>query len=154
MGLPRDSDAGHVRYTRGFQNLTGQGTVSNSAGHFWRSLQRDLRGGPYRDVAVLPHWFWAIEAWRMKFFKFSLVEFDNEWFEHWSHELDISLCQVFSSVKKKFRSGGAIFCLVEKLQSKILIDFKEIIRDQNLITKEGRIFESPLCLRLGCGIKK
>ena len=44
-------------------------------------------------------------------------------------------------------------CFFRKMQSKILINCKENYNGYNPITKEGRIFESPLYLKLGssCG---
>jgi len=44
--------------------------------------------------------------------------------------------------------GKKKLCLVKKMQSKILINCKKIYNEYNPITKEGRIFESPLYLKL------
>jgi len=145
-----------VGYRGGFQNLVGYGAtcvVSNDTGHFWRSLRRDLRAGLWRDSAVLPCWFWAFRAQRKKLFKFFLVEFDNVRLVIDPMSLMLTCTTVFSSVEKTVPSGVAIFCLVKKLQSKIIVNCKENYNEYNLITKQERIFESPLCLKLdsSCG---
>ena len=46
-----------------------------------------------------------------------------------------------------------MYCLVRKMRNKILINCKENYNGYNPITKERRIFESPLCLKLNssCG---
>ena len=51
------------------------------------------------------------------------------------------------------RKHDCCSCLAGKMRNKILINCKVNYNRYNLITKKGRIFESPLCLRLGssCG---
>jgi len=56
--------------------------------------------------------------------------------------------RTFSSVENEVPGRVTMFCFIRKVRSKILL-MEEDYNGFNLITKERRIFSSPLCLRLG-----
>ena len=75
-GLLRDIGANYVSSTEGFQNLIKSGAscfVNKCAGHFWRSLWRDLRAGLWRDFTVLLRCFRANGAQREKLLGLLLI---------------------------------------------------------------------------------
>ena len=116
--LLRDVDAGHMGYTGGFQYLAGSGVacvVSNCAGHFWRSLWRDLRVSPRGDFALLSLGFGLLEPeernssnffWSNSTMSDSTVD---------SRNLMSACAIIFSLAEKTVPNGVNIFYFLRKL---------------------------------------
>jgi len=98
--------------TWSFQNLIRSDAdciVSNYAGHFWRSLWRDLRASPKREFVVLPRCLWAFRARREKFFKFSWSNSTMSDSTIDPRNLTSACATIFSSVDKTVPSGVPSF---------------------------------------------
>ena len=118
-GLLRDVDADCIGCTRGFQNLTGSGTiciVSKSAGHFGRNFQKFQERVPEEILQYCRIVLGLAELEERNFLNFPWSNSMTRDSTIFSRSWMLACAMAFSSVENEFPSGVAIFCLVRKIK--------------------------------------